>query len=840
MPLDRALRLVQDQSNIRLVFAERVVNGRTASCRYVGDDAEAALRCVLRGSGLAATAIRDDQFVIVSDTNAAARATLRGRVLDARSREVLPGAHIYIPSIDAGAVTNRDGYFALSGLPPGRYPVRISYLGYGAVDTTLTTGAPNQVLLQTTTIAADSIVVEGSATANPEQAYVPGVMTLSMNQLDELPTLGEPDLFKALQWMPSIHKSNILSGGLSVRGASPDQNLYLLDGAPVYHPWHAFSLISTFQTGTLKTSNFYRGAFPPEHGGRLASVLDAQMKDGNARTPHASAALSVLSARFQVEGPLSEDVTFMVSGRRSYVDKLIGRRHPVVDPATGRRDTLRTGYYFYDTSAKLSARLNARHRMSLTFYRGRDDLDLRLPFDLSFDFSSWLRPADLFFEVRQNWDNTVTSLQHDWLVSDRLFLSSTGYFSGYRAQEQAFIQPTTTASLASNYTVALRDVGAKFDVDYYHSVAHRLRAGLHVSRFAFSSTLDSRLQRSVSDVETQRDVSRLDAVELTTYVQDVWQPSGPLTVQTGVRASFFSDVAHVQVQPRLSAQYVLHPTWLTLRAAAGRHVQYLHRLRDRFSLAYDVVSSRWIPSDAGVAPATAWQFSAGARSYPLPMLTAELNLYARLTDNMLIPEDVFQSKDNLQGPGINVGTLLGQYVPAKARAFGAELSLLAERGPWQLRVSGSLGRSLVQTPEQNNGRWRPADLDVPVGFNGVLGWSDGPWSATLAVDARRGFPLSRPVARYAVGTPLQEAPTTYLYRPRINNGRLPTYWRVDATAGYRFSMLSARWKARLTLYNVTNHANVVGRQYEPTPTGVLRDDQRGLPILPLFELEMTL
>ena len=134
-----------------------------------------------------------------------------------------------------------------------------------------------------------------------------------------------------------------------------------------------------------------------EHGGRLSAVLDAQMKDGSRQEPKAVAALSVLSGRFRIETPLTASTSFMLSGRRSYVDKLIGRRHPVTGP-NGRRDTLRTGYYFFDTSAKLSHRFGPNHRLSLSYYHGRDDLDLRLPFDLSLDFSSWLRPADLLFE----------------------------------------------------------------------------------------------------------------------------------------------------------------------------------------------------------------------------------------------------------------------------------------------------------------------------------------------------------------------------------------------------------------------------------------------------------
>jgi hypothetical protein len=847
VPLAQALGTLRAEAGLDLVYAERLVRGRSASCRYAGEDRRAALRCVLDGTGLRAERVRRRQYVLVamSADDAAApeqRAALTGYVTDAETGERLPGTNVYLTDLQAGATTNRDGYFVVSSLPPERYRVRLSYLGYETVDTTLAAGgSPHRIALAPAPIESEEVVVEAGTTTAEEESQQPGMTSVDLVRLDRLPSFTEPDLFRVLQWTPGIRKTGTVSGGLSVRGADPDQNLYLLDGAPVYHPWHAFSLISTFQTGTLKNTNLYRGSFPVEYGGRLSSVVDAQMKDGSRRRPSAEAGFGMLSGRFRIEAPLTPSTSFMLSGRRSYIDKLIGRTHPVTD-AQGRRDTLRTGYYFYDTSAKVAHRFSEQHRLSLSYYHGRDDLDLRLPFDLSLDFDSWLRPADLFFEVDQSWSNRVVSAQHQYLISDNVYATSTAYYSGYRAQEASLVQPTTTASLTSDYGVRLHDAGVKVDVSYHHSVSHELTAGLKASTVQFSSTLDSEIRRSAGVVRRRQQESALGAVQLSGYVQDVWSPSPTWTLQPGVRLSYFSGGDHVRVAPRMSARYTVDPRWLVLRGSAGVHVQYLHRLRDRQSLAYDLVSSRWVPSSSRVRPATGLQVGLEARAHPRPGLTLELDSYLRGTRNLLVPSDVFQEKDDIEGPGINVGALLGQYTRGEERAAGVELSAVYGRGPWTARLGLGTGRTFVRAPGrvQSGLRWRPSDLDVPYTLRGAFGWEGGAWSATIATEWRSGYPISAPVARYQVGDPVEQSPVTYLYRPKVNNDRLAPYFRVDLTLGYSFQFLTARWTATLNLFNTTNRDNELSRTYEPTETGVNVSSQRGLPILPLLKLEMQL
>ena len=881
VPLTEALAEVRAQTEVDLVFARVLVEGERVSCQYAGGEAGRALACLLAGTGLHAERVRRRQYVIVKggDTTGAfdsesGRAALAGFVTDAQTGEALPGAHVSLPALELGAATNGAGFFSMSRLPQRRYRVRVSYVGYRTLDTTVVAartprpsgGAPTrrateglpELALRPKALKGQEVVVNPQAGEPRAATGGPFTRALSAQTLEAMPSfLGEGDLIQALERRPGVRKSGALGGGMSVRGGQTDQNLYLLDGAPVYRPWHAFGLLSTFQTGTLQNARLYEGRFPAEHGGRLAAVLDAQLKDGRrpSSEPRATLGLSPLSARFRVEAPLSDRFSLMLSGRRSYLDLLVGRRHPVA--GDGRRDTLRTGYNFHDLSAKLSARLSRQHRFSLSYYHGRDDLDLRLPFDLSLDFSSWLRPASFFFEIGQNWENRLLSGRHRWLASDRFFLTTTGYISTYSAREDAFVRPAASTSVKSDYRVELRDAGLKLDADYALSPAHQLRAGLKVSHRRFDSRLTTDLQRALGVGSVNRQRSRQRAVEGAAYVQDTWQPAPRWTVRPGLRASVFSGGgAPLRLSPRLSASYRAHPRLLTLRAGGGLYTQYLHRLRDRYSLVYDLVAGRWVPVTKRTDPARAAQLSAGASGHPLPGLRLRADVYWRRATGVLVPRDPEQRKNQLRGLGLEAGALLGQYTDATTRAYGLELEARFDpAGPWRARLGYTAARSRIDPAPPNENR-RPEDAppatdaypdryDLPHQVQAGARYTGARWNAGLSAVARSGYSTTVPVARYrlagALSSGQEKKPTTYLHRPQRGNGRLPSYLRLDATVGRRFAWLGADWHAQLHLYNATSRRNVVGRQYELGANNRVRsDDRRGFPILPLFEVEVTI
>ena len=346
-----------------------------------------------------------------------------------------------------------------------------------------------------------------------------------------------------------------------VRGGEPDQIQYLIDGAPVYHMWHVGGLLSIYQPEAFKDVRLYRGSFPAEHGGRLSAVLDAELKDGSLDKITGMVGMGLLSARGILEGPLTEDISFMLSGRRSYIDWIIGRRH-FVDNGVNQ-DTMRTGVSLHDIGTKLTWRISNRQRVSLGVYSSSDILDIRLPVNLSLINASssilpirnWLQPSELIFEFDTKWRNLLISGRYQNLISDQIFMTITGYGTSYEASERIFLRPSLTSSVSSIYDLAILDVGLKLDFDYYYSLTHHFRAGIAVIQRNFSSALDAMVLRTELISESSNDESELDNTELVVYAQDTWKPIPELQIQPGVRISELRGSTGVRISPRLGVRY---------------------------------------------------------------------------------------------------------------------------------------------------------------------------------------------------------------------------------------------------------------------------------------------
>ena len=846
-PLEGALKALSEAHRLDIVYSERQVSGRTASCRYEGRSLQAALDCILQGQGLSARRLRRRQYVLAWTEVASQQAEpvlgfVRGFVEDASSGGILPGANIYLPELRLGTASNEAGYFALGALPAKEYRVRISYLGYGSLDTLLaaTRSEAVAIRLHPVPLEAEEIVVESDYA--DFVGLEPGIRHVPVGAIENLPGLpGEPDLLQSLRWLPSVQKPSSGEGGLIIRGGQPDQNLYLIDGAPLYHPWHAFSLLSVFQSETLRNVKLYRGTFPAEYGGRLSAVLDAELKDGNRERAEGVAAIGVLSGRFVLEGPITSRISAMVSARRSFIDRILGSVHPV--SAGSVVDTMRTGLYLYDVSSKVTWQQSARRRLAVSFYTGRDVFDIRLPFTLSLPFDnplsikSWLRPSSLVFELDTNWRNQLLSVRYQHLYSDRLFVTTTAYRSGYRASEQIYIRPVASSYVTSTYSVMIEDTGLMVDVDYFPAATHQVRAGLQMVRRAFDSGLNALVLRTESSYDRLVDDSQLTALEWVAYVQDTWQPTQGLQVQPGVRFSLLDLGSSLKVSPRLGIRYQLTDR-LVLRAASGTNVQYMHRIRDRYSFLYDLMSYRWVPASRSVKPSTSLHASVGGIYFPVAGTKIHLDAYWQRTYGLLLPRDEYQSKDGLEGPGIALGALLGQYTRGDALAYGFEANLHYERGPVMIWLSYAASRSFTRALSLGEASFRPARFDTPQRLQAAIQRRVGRWTLAVTGFWRSGYPVTVPVARYAIGDPLEDAPTRFLIFPSINNGRLPPYVRYGTSVSYSMGpIFGATARLQAQLYNLTIRRNIVDRYYEPQaegPVGVRT--RRGLPLIPLVEL----
>ncbi len=857
-PVEAALAQVR-RGGLDVVYTRALVANERTACRYEGRDARAALACIVAGTDLEAVPVGARQVALrrrVAPVPAVPvtlpverprpprveRVTMAGFVLDAATGEVLPGASVALPDLRRGAQASSAGYFVVPSVEEGRHRVRATYVGYLPLDTVLAASQTRAVLrLRPARIEVREVVVErGRALTAPP----PGTSELTAAELDLLPaSLGEQDLLRKLEWLPGVSRAGAAAGGLLVRGGEPDENLYLLDDAPVYHPWHAFTLVSTFQSETVSQVRLYRGIFPAEHGGRLSSVVETELRDGNQEQPSLTAAVGVLAARYLIETPITRGASLMVSARRSYVDKLIGERHPVASEML--LDTLRTAYYFADLNVKATLRPGFRHRISASVYNGGDRLDVRLPFDTPIGVGSLLRPSritpsDLVFDVDHTWGNRLVSVRHQYLASARVVTTATAYVSSYHARERTLLRPTQSATIRADYGVRLSETGLRLGASATLTPHLTATFGVQGALRRFESLLFSTTTNVLAET-TPEPLKRLDVdgAEGVVYAQLRASPSARFDVQGGLRATVLGPGPYRYLLPNVSAQWRVVPGRAVVRAGAGAAVQSMQRLRDRTSLLYDLVAERWIPASRQVPPAVGVQAAVGGEVRIGKAAVVGVEAYRRQARDVLLPSDDPLVKDALDGAGIDLAALLGQYARADARAIGLEASAQGSRGPWRYLVAYTAERSERRIVGRE--RYGVARYDVPQRIEGSVERRFGTVVAGLSGELRTGFPEAVPVARYRVGDGLDDTePATYLERPATLNGRLPPYGRLDATLRLPFRALDARWQATLQLYNLLIYRNVFERIYAPTATGVSVSTRRGLPLLPLFELSATI
>ena len=846
--VEAAIQTIARASGYQFIYADRRLEANNA-CSYVGKRVDDALRCVLAPSGLSYERVRPAVYAIVAHRPSAAslmpppRTTLNvfsGRIVDPNGVP-LPTAHILHIDSGTGAIADSTGAFSIA-LRTSRVleaiDVRVSYLGYDQATVSLTGAESVEVVMSPQTLEVGVVDVEGSSR---QSGYREGNIPLEIADLAQFRgALSQDDVLQALQWIPGIQQTGELGGGMIVRGSTDDQNLFLLEGAPIYHPWHAFNLISVFQTSAVKDLNFYRGHFPLAQGGRLSSLLDVSLRDGAGHdTPQSAVAINPLYGRGRHERALGPKTTMMIAGRRSYVDAFFRQLHPVTDDA-GRRDTLRTGYYFGDLLAKVSHRPSAETALTVSAYFGRDVLNLRLPLDLSLDLDNLLRPSDLMFELDHRWENQLVSTTWRRLLGTREVRTFQLYVSRYIARESAFIQPSEASEVDSDYRVDLTDVGIRFDRSLFVRRAFVLHAGADFVRHQFDTALNATIAPTPRTSEYILQDNRRNAVEANIYTEIEADLGQGWDVSGGLRVSFFETDDRLRLLPRVDISYEAPSAPWVWHLQYAEQVQHLQRLRDRYSFLYDVVSTRWIIADRSIGPAVGRQWTTGISwHHPRHDLLGTVELYLRRAENVLQPMDTYQEKDGIIGPGIETAALLAEYAPRSTQSQGAELALQYAFGAWTLWFSYDLSQSQVGLSASGLALSdaRPSFFDTPNAVRFLVQRSWGRWVASVSGMARSGYPITVPVARYVLTDPYG-VETAYLYRPELNNGRLPAYSRLDARIDWTWQRQRYGGTVGIQLYNVTNHRNVLDRYFIPNARSIEVRDRLGVPIIPLFEIEV--
>jgi len=733
---------------------------------------------------------------IGSSLSAQSKFTLSGYVKDSLTGETLIGATITVNGLGKGVTSNQYGFYSIT-LPKGDYPVICTFVGYEPIQIRLDLSENKQfsfLLPPKIAMSAEVIVSSKRRDANVKNAQM-GKIDLSINQIKSLPVVfGEVDILKTLQLLPGVRNAGEGNAGFYVRGGGPDQNLIMLDDAVVYNTGHLFGFFSIFNSDAIKNVSLIKGGMPAQYGGRLSSVLDVAMKDGNTNKFQAEGGIGTISSRLSIQGPIKKDkASFIVSARRTYIDALVKPFVPKSSAFYG------SGYYFYDLNVKANYKFSEKDRLYLSGYFGKD----------VFDFKNSQRS----FNANIPWGNATATLRWNHVFNRKLFANTTLVYNSYNfafnLKQDAF-----NVKLSSG----IRDVNAKVDFDYYPAPQHKLKFGGQYTYHTFIPNILSGNQDSVEF--TPNNSSKKFANEMAFYIQDDWEISEKLKINAGLRYSGFEQVGPYTIydrdangnkldsvvygrgekvkyyggfEPRLTIRYAINDE-TSVKAAVTRNYQYIHLVSNAGST---LPTDLWVPSTFRVNPQLSWQYAVGFfKNFKDNTYETSVELYYKDMQNQIEYREGYSP--SLKDPE-------EEFVFGKGWSYGSEFFINKVKG----RLTGWIGYTLSWTwrkfPQLNDGMAYPAKYDRRHDLS-VVGTYDlnKKWKLSGVFVYATGNATTLPERFYVIGGVLTQEYS------QINKYRLPSYHRLDLAATYtpvqkKPKRLKSSWV--FSIYNVYSRLN---------------------------------
>jgi hypothetical protein len=632
--------------------------------------------------------------------------TLSGYITDSETGEELIGASVFIKSTKTGTITNIYGFYSLT-LPEGKYEIVYSFLGYQDITKSIDLNSNKKlnISLAPKSEILGTVVVEGERRNQNIEKVEMSTIKIPIKTIQKMPALlGEVDVIKSIQLLPGVISGVEGSTGFYVRGGNVDQNLILLDAAPVYNASHAAGFFSVFNGDAIKDVKLYKGGIPSEFGGRLSSVLDIRMNEGSTKRYSAKGGIGLLSSRLTVEGPIVKDKSsFIISGRRTYFDLFLGLS----------RDTLvqKSGLYFYDLNTKINYKINDNNRIFLSGYFGRDVVK----------FDEFM---DIFY------GNATGTARWNHLFNNRLFMNTTFILTNYD-YHMGFAQDL----MSLDWDSKIRDYNLKADLTYYLNPSNTIKFGFGSIYHDFEPGI---VKTKMDTVNMEIDMPNNYALEHSIFLQNEQKINALLSINYGLRLSIFQNIGSAkyylydksnaedysvtdtveyskgdifntfnQLEPRLGIKYTLNEN-SSVKASYNRTSQYLHMASNSTSATpLDI----WISSTPNVKPQLADQFALGYfRNFKSDMFETSAEVYYKKMYNTIDFKDHAELllNDRLEGE-IRIG---------EAESYGLELYAKKQEGKLTGWVSYTLSRTMRTIPEINNGEpyFAPYDRTHDISF----------------------------------------------------------------------------------------------------------------------------
>lgn len=735
--------------------------------------------------------------------------TISGYIKDASSNETLIGATVYELEENRGTITNAYGFYSLT-LPAGTHQISFSYVGFQSVakEIELKDNLELNIELSEGTALEEVVVTAEKSGPSRHEENRMSVNKISMSKVKSLPVLlGERDVLKIIQLLPGVQSGTEGSSGLYVRGGGPDQNLILLDGVPIYNANHLFGFLSTFNGDAIKSAEIIKGGFPARYGGRLSSILDIRMKEGNMREFHGSASLGLISGKINLEGPLRTDKTsFSISARRTWLDAITT---PIQNARVKNGKQTGSGaYHFYDLNAKINHKFSDKNRLYLSAYMGDDKL--RFSFEDRYEAAEGEEGVARFDNTLQ-WGNKIFAARWNLQWSPKLFSNTTLTYSQYNydlggkyTSNIRETDPLRKLEYEYGSESQITDYGAKIDFNFVPSPSHYIRFGGGYTKHEFIPTVIFEKANFEGDsIDIRSGNKPLDADEFFAYIEDDIRIGRRLKINPGVHFSGFNvgKSNYTSIQPRIAASYLINDK-TSIKASYSQMTQFIHLLTNP---GLGLPTDLWVPSTERIKPEASTQFAAAiTRSLPLGL---ELSI-----------EGFYKTMENLveYKSGVNVfGSSQGwedKIEVGDGESYGAEILLEKKEGKTTGWIGYTLSWSNRTFENINDGQPFPYRYDrrhdiglalthkfndrIDVGLVWVYGTGN---AFTLATQRYLQLPTDNGDGTYF--------PYALEYTDKRNNQRMPAYHRMDLSVNlHKMNKLGKRtWS--LGFYNAYNRQN---------------------------------
>lgn len=751
--------------------------------------------------------------------------TVNGYIKDSLTGETLIGANLSVSGGNKSVTTNQYGYYSLT-LNKGDYTFTCSFIGYDAkaVSVNLSENKQQDIYLIPKSKEIENVVVVGRRRDNVKTAQM-GKIDLTMETVKSLPVIfGEVDVLKTLQLLPGVRNSGEGNSGFYVRGGGPDQNLIILDDAVVYNTGHLFGFFSIFNSDAIKNVSLIKGGMPAQYGGRLSSVVDINMKDGNMNKTQVDAGIGLIASRFSIQGPIKKDkASYIVSGRRTYIDALI---KPGIKKTS---EFYGSGYYFYDLNAKANFILSDKDRIYLSGYLGRD----------VFTFNN----AKRSFKTNIPWGNSTVTFRWNHIYNRKLFSNTSLIYNDYK-----FTFAASQNDFSINLSSGIKDLSAKTDFDFYPVPKHRLKFGGLFTYHRFLPNILTAQQDTT--VFAPNNANKKFANEYGLYLQDDWEITNRLKMNLGVRYGAFQQTGPYKtytvdnngnkldsivygsgktvkyyggLEPRVTIRYTLNEE-SSVKAAVTRNLQFIHLVSNAGST---LPTDLWVPSTYRVKPQKSWQYSAGYfRNFNNNMFETSLELYYKDMQNQIEYREGYTP--SLKDPE-------EEFVFGKGWSYGAELFVNKLKG----RLTGWVGYTLSwtyrQLPDLNEGLKYPTKYDRRHDLS-IVGTYElsKKWKLSSVFVYGTGNATTVPERFYFINGVLTQE------NSRINAYRMAPYHRLDFSA-----TLTPQHKRKrkyqdywvFSLYNVYSRLNpyfIYFDQQGSAAQGDLKVEARQVSLFPLL------